>query len=423
MEEVPGMYTGRKRRLYQEAVDSLQLLPITGRDAEVRVFVKREKIEMPSGRDKAPRIISPRSVRYNVVLGRYLKPAEKLLFIGINKVWGGVTIAKGLNMSERGDLIASKWQRFRNPAAVGADATRFDQHVSDQALSYEHSIYNAWFRSRELRRVLRMQLVNVGIGNCPDGSLRYEVRGCRMSGDMNTSMGNCLLMCAMMYVYCMEVGVDADLINDGDDCVLFMETVDLPRFSIGFQGWFLEMGFDMKVEDPVFELEKVVFCQSQPVHVGGGRYIMVRNPSMTMAKDSVALVPFSHPLSAAAWLGALSDAGCAMYGGIPVLHSFYKMLGRSGIRCAKLEKEYDFWWYKTRSRDMTRHDCITLSETRYSFYIAFGILPDEQIEIEHLLDQTTINSSKPALPIQLPQDGPEEIKEILRYARESAASC
>jgi hypothetical protein len=31
--------------------------------------------------------------------------------------------------------------------------------------------------------------------------LKYQVEGCRMSGDMNTSSGNCMIMVALVYSY------------------------------------------------------------------------------------------------------------------------------------------------------------------------------------------------------------------------------
>jgi hypothetical protein len=423
LEEIPGMYRGRKQVLYQQAVDSLSLDPLSRKDAEVRVFAKYEKVDHTEKGDSAPRIISPRSTRYNATLGRFLKPSEKLLYQGIARVWGGTVVAKGMNMAEVGNLIARKWRRFKDPVAIGADAKRFDQHLSEDALSWEHSVYNGWFRSSELARLLRMQLVNNGVGYCPDGRVRYSIRGCRMSGDMNTSSGNCLLMCSMMHAYAQHVDVSTDLVNNGDDCVIFMERNDLHRYMAGFQGWFLEMGFDMVLEAPVYELEKIEFCQAHPIHVGGGEYIMVRNPVATLAKDSVALVPFTHKQCVSAWIRAVGDAGVAMYGGIPIMHSLYDMYVRSSIQVEKLERQYDFWWYNTISRGMNRGDFEVLPETRLSFYIAFGVLPDEQIAIEDIFRSRMVNVSQPRLPVDIIPDVENEIKELLLRGFAEASKC
>lgn len=423
LEEIPGMYRGRKQALYQQAVDSLSLQPLCNKDAEVRVFVKYEKVDQTEKGDSAPRIISPRSTRYNATLGRFLKPSEKLLYRGLAKVWGDTVVAKGLNMMEVGGLIASKWKKFKDPVAIGADAKRFDQHVSEDALVWEHSVYNGWFRSKELATLLQMQIVNNGVGYCPDGRVRYTVRGCRMSGDMNTSSGNCLLMCSMMHAYAQHVEVTTDLVNNGDDCVIFMERADLPRYMEKFHGWFLEMGFDMVLEEPVFELEKIEFCQAHPIHVGGGEYVMVRNLVATLAKDSVALVPFTHKQCVSAWIRAVGDAGVAMYGGIPIMHSLYDMYVRSSVQVEKLEKQYDFWWYNTISRGMNRGCCPVLPETRLSFYIAFGLLPEEQIAIENIFQARTINVSQPMLPVDIIPNVENEIQELLLRGAAEAHKC
>jgi hypothetical protein len=74
---------------------------------------------------------------------------------------------------------------------VGLDASRFDQHVSHAALKWEHSVYNSWFKDKEFARAISMQLINEGTGYTDEGKIKVEVEGCRMSGDMNTSAGNC----------------------------------------------------------------------------------------------------------------------------------------------------------------------------------------------------------------------------------------
>lgn len=71
--------------------------------------------------------------------------------------------------------------------------------MSVQALKWEHSIYNAMFRSDELAELLGWQLTNKGFARTTDGLIKYEVKGCRMSGDMNTALGNCMIMCALVY--------------------------------------------------------------------------------------------------------------------------------------------------------------------------------------------------------------------------------
>jgi hypothetical protein len=235
------------------------------------------------------------------------------------------------------------------------------------------------------------------MGNTPDGKLRTTVRGRRMSGDMNTSAGNCLIMCAMVWEYCRARGVRADLVNNGDDCVVFCEAADFRRFNHGLNEWFLELGFEMEVEDPVYELEKVVFCQAQPVHVGENNYVMVRQPNLCLAKDANALISCDHPLSLKSWCGEVGLAGTAAYGGIPVLDSFYKYYSRQGTPNPKWSKSYQTRGFDYLAKGMTRRGYPVLDVTRLSFYVAFGILPEEQLCIERYYDEL------PNLPSGLPR--------------------
>lgn len=424
LEEFPLQYTGRKRLVYSAAVESLYHFPLVRGDAQVSWFVKREKVDGTDKDDLVPRMISPRSARYNVVIGRYLKHTEKLLFRGIARVWGETVVSKGLNSSQTASLIAEKWGSYCDPVAVGLDAKRFDQHVSLEVLQhFEHAVFNGWFKSREFARAISWQLRNVCRGYTPDGVLKAEFDGKRMSGDMNTSSGNCLIMCAMIWTYCRHRGVTASLINNGDDCVVFMNRSHLPMFMKDLDKWFLELGFRMTIERPVFEIEKVEFCQAHPIAVDKG-YVMVRNLEASLSKDSVCLVQVNHRDSVAAWLGAVGAAGTAMCGGIPVLDSFYQAYERNGIIVPKWSKHYETTGMSYLAEGMNRRGLPILSKTRLSYYIAFGVLPDEQLLIERYFDKLSIPRSMPVIPDdRFPDDQPPPYAQLVSFATQSKLNC
>jgi len=71
-QQVVDTYRGPKRRVYEQAMLSLEVDPLDVRDSRLTSFVKLEKQDV----GKAPRVINPRSPRYNLELGRYLKLAE-----------------------------------------------------------------------------------------------------------------------------------------------------------------------------------------------------------------------------------------------------------------------------------------------------------------------------------------------------------
>jgi len=58
---------------------------------------------------------------------------EKRICNGIADVYGGATVLKGMNANESALELRKMWDEFDEPAAIGADAVRFDQHVSVDA--------------------------------------------------------------------------------------------------------------------------------------------------------------------------------------------------------------------------------------------------------------------------------------------------
>lgn len=390
-------YTGRKRTVYQQAVDSLARSSIERRDASIRAFVKAEFINCDDKPDPDPRVISPRDPRYNVEVGRYLRPIEHRIYGAIAKIFGDVTVLKGFNAQQTGEIFQSKWSSFRKPVAIGLDASRFDQHVGIDALRWEHSVYNGIYNSSELRKLLSWQLNNSVVGYCRDGKLKYVTEGCRMSGDMNTALGNCLIMCALVHCYLQTKGIIGSLANNGDDCTVILEQKDLAKFNDGLCEWFLEMGFSMKVEAPVFDIEGIEFCQTHPVF-DGERYVMVRNFPKALSKDCLSLKQLEHPATCRMWMDAVGQGGLSLTGGIPVYQEFYTTL----IRCAStIHVPRKRQTNKTRqkaspdvaltngmhwlSRGMNKHYTQNIHpRTRHSFYLAFGVTPEQQIALEDI---------------------------------------
>lgn len=381
-EDFINSYKGRKRTIYQNAYESLVSKPLTIVDSHIRWFLKCEKVAFTPEKEPVPRGISPRSPRYHVCLGPYIKRIEKILYAILAKLFGGTTVFKGLNAAQRGREMRAMWDEFTNPVAIGLDASRFDQHVSKAAIEWEHGIYTLFYKSFPMfRKLLRWQLKNVCNGYLPDGSVRFTVHGRRMSGDMNTSSGNCLLMCSMVYSYVRSVRIGKfRLANDGDDCVLIIERKDLKKIK-NLDQYFLDMGFNMKVEDPVYIFEQIEFCQCRPVLTSEG-YVMVRNPLTALAKDCVSITARDHVICVKRWCKSVGTGGMTGTGQIPIWQEFYaRMLRLAGD--ARPEKDTDqLWGFNMLMRNMKRQYGGITPETRHSFWLAFDIEPDRQIALE-----------------------------------------
>jgi hypothetical protein len=400
-QEFVDSYGGAKRARYQKALAEIREgNSVVSDEAKLRVFVKYEKTDRTSKSSPVPRVISPRDPKYNLRVGRYLKFLEKPLFRAIDKMFGHKTLFKGMNAIESASIMREKWDSYCQPVAVGLDASRFDQHVSYEALLWEHEIYLQCFKQtkhkRRLAALLKHQLINRCYGSTPDGQLRYKVLGTRMSGDMNTSMGNCLLMCCMIKAYLEFVGVDAHLANNGDDCVLIFEKRDLNRVMGPLPVWFTEMGFTMAIEEPVYEFEEIEFCQTKPVY-DGENYIMCRNPHNAIVKDSVMLHPWDGPKYFKTWLNAIGEGGMSLTGGLPLFQEVYAAYRRAGRKYGKLNKQLLPYHIrenlKLKRMGVNRVYGTVSPSARASFYWAFGITPDEQLAAERYYSNLVIGGA------------------------------
>lgn len=406
-EEFIQILPGTKRRAYEEAFMSLQESPLVPSDAHVKVFIKYEK-EIFQDKSPVPRSISPRSYRFLLSDAVYYHPLEKTLMGDIDKVFREPTVMKGLTVEGVAQCIVEKWESIPNCVAIGVDASRFDQHVSFDALVWQHRVQSNYFKGVDkalYKRLLRMKLYNQGTGKTPDGKLTFKVKGKRMSGDMDTGGGNCLLMCAMMHSFFRSLNIPSGrikLVNNGDDCVIFVERryEHLVRESIG--PWFLGMGFNMVSEDTSRCIEEVEFCQMRPVCVDG-KWRMVRNPFRAIPKDCTSVRRIDIPKVFRKWTTAVSDCGLSLCNGVPVQQSFYQSIGRSVCpavrksksrrvqqRMARLVLQDESGLYKWKSESEKKVISVTDS-TRLSYFAAFGITPEQQLYLE-----TFYNENQPA---------------------------
>jgi hypothetical protein len=388
LEEFVESYTGRQYNRYKRAADSLAAKPLSRDDATVATFIKCEKINFLAKEDPAPRIIQPRDPRFNAAIGIFIKPLEKLIYKSLGKLYKYPCVAKGFDVFQTGDIIANKWRMFANPCAISLDASRFDQHVSVAALEWTHATYLRFNDDPEFKKMLNMMLRNKGRGLCADGRVDYEVDGCRMSGDMDTALGNCLLMVAMTYSYCKKFGIAHEVMDNGDDIVVIMESTDEELFRNNVKQYYSDLGFTMKVEPTIYVLEELEFCQMHPVF-DGSQWRMVRNP-ICLAKD---LVCTTGQTQVDAWLEAIGLGGISLASGMPVYQSFYVMLAKFGKKRKKSKIEKWHLYASSgfaRLAGMTKRDpALITTEARISFEKAFGLNFSRQAALENLYSQLT----------------------------------
>lgn len=182
--------------------------------------------------------------------------------------------------------------------------------------------------------------------------------------------------------------------NNGDDCVVIMEAEDLPLFQNGLKRWFEIHGYRMAVEEPVYELEKIEFCQSRVV-LRGEDALMVRNLTNSFTKDPMCLVPLQTSNVLQMWYRAVGDCGAAITSGMPVLQEYYRMYQRSGRDYTEgfLQHVQKNTSHLTRMKGITQIERVVTAESRCSFYYAFGILPEYQIVLERLFATMSLSGN------------------------------
>lgn len=394
-EKFVAMYSGRKQAIYARASASLQRRPLCEADSYLSTFVKCEKIDFSTKPDPAPRMIQPRSPRFNVEVGRYLKPLEKKVVQGIAEVWGDTTVMKGLNPQEVGEAFRKKWSEYKDPVAIAMDAVKFDQHVNQPLLSWEHSCYlevTPDSRRPHLKKLLDMQLRNTGFARAPDGTIKYKVAGRRASGDMNTGMGNCLIMCGAMWALRRKTR-RFSLANNGDDCTLICERSDAEAIRRAVPRHFAAYGLLMEVESTVDTFEQISFCQTSPIQMGDGTTIMVRDPRVCLDKDSCTPIPINTANKAAPWLWAVGTGGLSLTGGIPIMQEYYQCYIRHGRPSNTWDDAAMDGGFRMMTVGMSRCHTEVEPGTRLSFWRAFGILPDMQTALERGFASTKLTLS------------------------------
>jgi len=375
---------GRTHKLYAAALESLKVRELSRSDAFVDTFVKAEKENRDEKPDPAPRVINPRGPRYNIMLGCYVAPLEHSIYNAINQYEGYTCIAKGLNARERARMLRSIWDSFVEPTAYILDVSRFDQHCHREALAYEHSFYKSQFRGDEfLSELLSWQLDNVGYARTYDGALKYEVKGRRCSGDMNTALGNVLLMCAMVTTYCRQLKLNYKIFDDGDDCVVVVEKGSVFNPGNLIFDFFRELGYKLKVESTHNVFEEITFCQCRPVF-DGVSWVMCRDPRKALDKDLISVRPLENIKAWKDHCQSVSYCGLSLSGNLPIFWKFYKMLDVGG----KVNLEFQRLRFLIKGMEPR---CVEPSwEARVSFYKAWDITPDEQLLLEAYYDAITL---------------------------------
>lgn len=373
--------------LYVPAFETLRTCPLDSRDAKIKMFLKIEK-NFVEDELKTPRAIQYRGPRFNLCLAKYLLAFEEKFYTAYSKPNPHrIHTSKGLDPVRRAELMIALWQRQARPAALCMDASRFDAHVTKELLEYEHSCYKQAFGPvRFLEWMLKCQVVNVGKGVLGSS---YKLVGGRMSGDVNTALGNTLIQLTVLRS--IAVGYDVDILAEGDDAVIFGNVEDIRALAAVVANRSAEVGFNMK-SSVAYVIEDLDYCSCRLIEIATGKWTSIRAWPKPLFSDRYTV----RQVTSLKAIGekARTMAVCFMltYKNQPIYLAWAKYL-LSWAPPSRLDPWYDrHYWVETvlKVKDELASekvvDLYSISDVaRASLALAFGIMPCEQLMIEERL--------------------------------------
>jgi len=385
--ETAQAYKGSMRRRYLEAHRSMmEDGPLTAKDWLLKAFVKAEKVE--GWKLAKPRMIFPRSPRYNLALASRLKPFEHWLWSNLKtRAFSGVgnsrVVAKGLNQVERANLIRRKMREVGEAVVFEVDGAAFEAHVDVWQLVEEHAVYGAAFPGDgDLLKLLGKQLQNKGVTQC---GVKFGRDGGRASGDVNTGMGNSIVMLAVVAGTMGSFGgVRWDTLVDGDNALLFVEPAAASRVHANFAAVALRnSGHEMVLERPVTCVEEVRFGRSAPIQTARG-WKMVCDWTRVLSCRASSHQHLHEPKFAREFLHGVSLCESVLSDGVPVLWAYANHLRELTALTSAPRLEH-LGEFEMKGVDLSRLGSWAGepdSISRQSFHRAFGVCPAEQLELE-----------------------------------------
>lgn len=389
--ETAESYHGALRRRYIEAEMSLaDDGPLGPSDYLLKAFLKAEKFNGVAKFAK-PRMIFPRSPRYNLVLASRLKPFEHWLWGRLTSrgLFGGSNtrvVAKGLNQRERAGIIRKKMSLIPGCVVFEVDGKAFEAHVDRWQLECEHAVYASAFPGdRELQAALSHQLFNAGV---TAGGVKFSREGGRASGDFNTGMGNTIIMTVVVVAVLRHLRVPFDLLVDGDNALVFLPPWCSSRVISEFPALALQFsGHEMVLERPVTVVEEVRFGQCAPVHLDSG-WQMVRDWRKVLSQGTSNHKHLHDPRFVRSFLHGIALCELSLGADVPIVGKWADILRKHTETGRRVQADM-YMDYVYLGVDLARVEEARFkeasAEARESFSRAFGVTPDEQVALEGAL--------------------------------------
>lgn len=208
-------------------------------------------------------MIQARNISFNIEYGRYIKPIEDRMH---NKDQFG----KGNNTE-----IASKIYKLSKKYKyyTECDHSTFDAHVTPEMLRLTHTFYQSCYGHDEYLRKLSKKTINNGC-KTRDG-IKYRVKGTRMSGDVDTSLGNSLINYAILKDSVNKLVGKCEIIVNGDDSIIFSrKAIPTQELTNSLKTYNMES----KVQTSQTNIHKVEFCRQRLIINSLGQAALMIDP-------------------------------------------------------------------------------------------------------------------------------------------------
>lgn len=367
------------RKLHKESK------PLGKGDCKVKAFVKDEFY--PEA--KHSRGIYSRTDRFKIEVGPIFRAIE-------TEIYKHPAFIKKIPIADRPAYISRLIEKLG--ARYGAaDYTAFESHfVRDMMEAIEFVVYRYMTESHPCHKhfVKIMDEVLAGENICVFKNFQLLLKATRMSGEMNTSLGNGITNLIMLSFLFEKLGVhEVMAVVEGDDSLFAYFKGRCPTVEM-----FKEYGFTIKMESSD-DLSEASFCG----------LIFDRDDLINITDPVDALVTFgwagkfychSSLATRMKLLRCKSLSYAHQYPGCPILAS----LAKCGLR---MTKSYDVrafiendrgscLWEREQLREaLAHHEQVRRSRvpdlpipvnTRLLMHRVFGITPEEQINVEKYLD-------------------------------------
>jgi len=253
-EEWLQRYPETRRKQLRAALER----PLTSR---VEFFHKVEQLD----EEKDPRAIQARRDEYKARLGPWMAAFEERCKNTLP------FLVKTLSDLERGEALADLRTRALN--VVEIDFSRFDRHNHKLLMeSTEHVVYEKVLPTHVVQ-LLAMQLTNT----CQTRTgLTYHVHGTRMSGDMNTSIGNCIIVACL----CHAAGIPLHAMKvEGDDMIACCTNEEVEALDLAI---IEDTGHKPKIH--IYPEGQGSFCSRYDIVDANGTPRRVRHPARDLRR-------------------------------------------------------------------------------------------------------------------------------------------